>query len=591
MAVETHADIFEPGHRDQSLRPRLTGDFEIETFGMELVESYHIAVETKTNELGRADQNTMAVKRTRPAKRPLKSRPTPWTWWSTTAAWLWRPNPMRTYGEAFGIKTYSADLAEHYQYIAVETKTTELGRHADQDLWRGFCGALLPSGREDGDVSLKGGNALQQQDRGVPWQDLARSTDLLELWVGPKPLFEQVQRDLTAAEQVMQVSTNEDLFAIDYEEASKKAGAETDDGKSGSPTVAGMWQQGAWRSAEVSRWDASCKKVHQGQGLKIDKMVRKVILPPKRIPGKRRGDGSLQGAAIVPNSWARQKLCRANHQDCALLVDEVCEETVGKDPSHVTTGFPLSPRKAMDPGRLQHLRVKSGAFIDLKEPLLDQLLETETDLEVFQQLPPEAKGEQRRTEDPVFAKVHQRYDPQEDCQRASHAGHLQHLSPPPVQNQELQAELGQGLLDYGGRNGWRFCKNQENLIFHMRDGSRRFYGTAGGDRRFSEDLEEDEAIVRVTQEILEGDEWVRKTTRRELVINSLESATGRLQKPSRRVTVESKSQRQIRTLKFLDKTLVGCQHKRLHPRYIKRCEKRRRYLQRKAQEARAIGDQ
>lgn len=258
--------------------------------------------------------------------------------------------------------------------------------------------------------------------------------------------------------------------------------------------------------------------------------------------------------------------------------------------------------KAMDPGRLQHLRVKSGAFIDLKEPLLDQLLETETDLEVFQQLPPEAKGEQRRTEDPVFAKVHQRYDPQE--------------------NQELQAELGQGLLDYGGRNGWRFCKNQvtgekgfvpewvfeprpfgaverieamtgkyvENLIFHMRDGSRRFYGTAGGDRRFSEDLEEDEAIVRVTQEILEGDEWVRfqvKTTRRELVINSLESATGRLQKPSRRVTVESKSQRQIRTLKFLDKTLVGCQHKRLHPRYIKRCEKRRRYLQRKAQEGRS----
>jgi len=42
----------------------------------------------------------------------------------------------------------------------------------------------------------------------------------------------------------------------------------------------------------------------------------------------------------------------------------------------------------------------------------------------------------------------------------------------------------------------------------MRDGSRRFYGTAGGDRFFSEDLAQDEAIVRVTQEIW-GDECVR----------------------------------------------------------------------------------
>lgn len=255
--------------------------------------------------------------------------------------------------------------------------------------------------------------------------------------------------------------------------------------------------------------------------------------------------------------------------------------------------------KAMDRGRLQHLRIEGGAFIDLKEPLLDQLMETETDLEAFQQLPPEAKGEQRKTpQDPVFAKVHQRYDPKE--------------------NQELQAELGQGLLDYGGRNGWRFCKNPvtgetgfvpkwvfeqrpfgvvqrieattgkyiENLTFHMRDGSRRFYGTAGGDRFFSEDLAQDEAIVRVTQEIW-GDECVRyqvKTTRRELVINSLESGKGCLQKPCRRLTVESKRQRQIRTLKFLDKTLVGSQHQRLYPRYIKRCANRRRYLQRQAQD-------
>ena len=42
----------------------------------------------------------------------------------------------------------------------------------------------------------------------------------------------------------------------------------------------------------------------------------------------------------------------------------------------------------------------------------------------------------------------------------------------------------------------------------MRDGSRRFYGTPGGDRFFSEDLAPDEAILRVTQDIW-GEECVR----------------------------------------------------------------------------------
>ena len=50
--------------------------------------------------------------------------------------------------------------------------------------------------------------------------------------------------------------------------------------------------------------------------------------------------------------------------------------------------------------------------------------------------------------------------------------------------------------------------SKESLTFYMRDGSSRFYGTPGGERLVREELAQDEAILRVTQEIW-GQHWVR----------------------------------------------------------------------------------